>query len=108
MPDQLHLKWGWIAWTLIAAVAGFVCGVATLPARGAEAEDRSSLSPATPQPSAIEPQADEILRAAGNYLAEAKSFTFAADGGATMFSYNGIYYQPAFQNGVTVYTTVKV
>jgi hypothetical protein len=28
--------------------------------------------------------------------------------GATMYSFNGMYYQPAFQNGVTVYTTVKM
>ena len=31
MTDPLHLKWGWIVWTLIAAVAGVVCGVASLP-----------------------------------------------------------------------------
>ena len=79
MSDQLHLKWGWIAWTLIAAVAGAVCGVATLPARGAEAQP--SPSPATTQVSA---------------------------NGAAMFSYNGIYYQPAFQNGVTIYATAKM
>jgi hypothetical protein len=33
MRDQLHLKWRWIPWTLIAALAGAVCGVATLPVK---------------------------------------------------------------------------
>jgi hypothetical protein len=27
--------------------------------------------------------------------------------GAPIYVYNGIHYQPAFQNGVTVYTTVN-
>ena len=31
MADPLHLRWGWIAWTLIAALAGAVCGVASMP-----------------------------------------------------------------------------
>ena len=34
MADPLHLKWGWIPWALIAAAAGAVCGVASLPIRG--------------------------------------------------------------------------
>ena len=32
MADQLQLKWRWIPWVLFAALAGAVCGVATLPA----------------------------------------------------------------------------
>lgn len=79
MSDQLHLKWGWIAWALIAAVAGAVCGVATLPARGAAAQP--SLGPGTPHVSI---------------------------NGATLFSHIDIYHQPAFQNGVTIYATAKM
>jgi hypothetical protein len=78
MTDHRRSKWGWIAWTLLAALAGAVCGVTPTPARGAD-ESRAGNSKGDSPAPAIEPQADEVLRAAGKYLGDAKSFTFTAD-----------------------------
>jgi hypothetical protein len=72
MIQQEHVrhKRGWIPIAALLAACAWAC-MRAAPAGGAQ-ESAS-------QSKAVEPAADEILKAAGKYLGDAKSFTFTAE-----------------------------